>query len=130
ETIGIGLDLCGIERVRLVDEIVLDHVLKLEITGNLADRATGIEKQPPAVEDMKSPVLTLVPAAGKHIGELHLRFGGDRRIHLRGKTGELLHDDLSGGARILSSEFEASRPALEISGIDLALALVLEIGLA
>ena len=79
---------------------------------------------------MEAPFLALVPAAGKHIGELHLRLGRDRWIHLRGEAGELLHHDLGRRARVLPAEFETGRPALQIAGIDLALGRILEIGLA
>src|SRR5262249_54246796 len=114
----VRLDLGGIERIRLVDEVVLDHVLNLEVALDLADGAAGVEEELPAFENVEAPLFALVPAAGKHVGELHLGFCGNRRIHLLGEPGELLHHDLRRRARVEAAELETGGPALQITRVD------------
>src|SRR5687767_10552765 len=127
EAIRIGLDLRCIEAVGRIDEIVLDDIFDLEVAGDLADFASDIEEQLPAFHEMEAPFLALFHATGKDIGKLHHRFRGNGRRHLRGEAGELLHDDLRRSPWIVLAELKTSRPALEISGIEVLLRRILEI---
>src|SRR5215208_5343847 len=57
EALRIGLDLCRIEAVGDIDEVVLHYVFNLEVAGDLADLAADIEEQLPAFREVIAPFL-------------------------------------------------------------------------